>query len=71
MKTQAWAGPLEKIDAYRWRIPQSQGMRVPGLIFADEKLLEDIAEDQALQQVANVAHLPGIIKASMAMPDIH
>jgi tRNA-splicing ligase RtcB len=46
-------------------------MRVPGLIFASEKLLVDIALDQSLQQVANVAHLPGIVKASMAMPDIH
>ena len=68
-----WTGPLEKIDDYRWRIPQSyeRGMRVDGLIFADEKLLADVQEGQALQQVANVAHLPGILKASMAMPDIH
>ncbi|PIQ83633.1 MAG: RNA-splicing ligase RtcB [Candidatus Omnitrophica bacterium CG11_big_fil_rev_8_21_14_0_20_63_9] len=46
-------------------------MRVPGLIFTSEKLLQDVAADQSLQQVANVAHLPGIVKASMAMPDIH
>jgi len=73
MKDRAWTGPLEKVDDWRWRIPESsqQGMRVPGLIFADEKLLGDIKTDQALQQVANVAHLPGIVKASMAMPDIH
>jgi len=64
---------LEKIDDNRWQIPTSyaRGMRVPGLIFADEKLLSDIKADQSLQQVANVAHLPGIVKASMAMPDIH
>lgn len=70
---QRWDGPLERIDAYRWRIPTSydSGMRVPGLIFADEKLLKDIQHDQALQQVANVAHLPGIVNASLAMPDIH
>jgi len=70
---QAWEGPLEKIDDYRWRIPQSydRGMRVPGLIFASEKLLKDIVKDQSLQQVVNVAHLPGIVKASLAMPDIH
>ncbi|MBI2105013.1 MAG: RtcB family protein [Candidatus Omnitrophica bacterium] len=70
---QAWEGPLEKIDDYRWRIPQSydRGMRVPGLIFASEKLLKDIVKDQSLQQVANVAHLPGIVNASLAMPDIH
>ncbi|MBI3010920.1 MAG: RtcB family protein [Candidatus Omnitrophica bacterium] len=73
MKERRWTGPLEKIDDYRWRIPQSYspGMQVPGIIFSDEKLLRDIKEDQSLQQVANVAHLPGIVKASMAMPDIH
>ncbi len=69
----AWQGPLEKVDDYRWRIPRSYkpGMRVPGLVFADEKLLKDIRSDKALEQVANVAFLPGIVEASMAMPDIH
>ena len=73
MKARAWQGPLEKIDDYRWRIPASYepGMRVPGIIFADEKLLKDIMHDQALQQVVNVAYLPGIVNASLAMPDIH
>jgi len=68
-----WQGTLEKIDDYRWRIPRSfmNGMRVPGLIYADEKLLKDIRHDKALQQVANVACLPGIMKYSLAMPDIH
>jgi len=68
-----WQGPLEKIDDYRWRIPKSYkpGMRVPGIIYADEKLLKDIRQDKAAEQVANVAFLPGIAKASMAMPDIH
>ena len=70
---QTWHGPLEKVDDYRWRIPMSYdpGMRVPGLIFADETLLKDIKHDQSLQQVTNVAHLPGIVRASLAMPDIH
>ncbi len=65
--------PLEKIDDYRWRIPKSYkpGMRVPGIIYADEKLLKDIRQDKAMDQVANVAFLPGIVKASLAMPDIH
>ncbi len=65
--------PLEKIDDFRWRIPRSykSGMRVPGIIYADEKLLKDIRQDKALEQVANVAFLPGIVKASLAMPDIH
>src|SRR3990167_7830202 len=64
---------LEKIDNYRWRIPKSYkpGMRVPGIIYADEKLLKDIYKDKALEQVANVAFLPGIVNASLAMPDIH
>ena len=87
---------LEKIDDYRWRIPKSykQGMRVPGLIYASEKLLESIYpvrdtvsevpggclrqpisngvyKDKALEQVANVAFLPGIVNNSLAMPDIH
>ncbi len=65
--------PLEKIDSFRWRIPVTykKGMRVPGLIFADEKILPKIKEDQSLEQVANVACLPGIVGHSLAMPDIH
>ena len=67
------AVPLEKIDDFRWRIPlrYKRGMRVPGIIYADEKLLKDIRQDKAAEQVANVAFLPGIVNASMAMPDIH
>jgi len=68
-----WTHILRKIDDYRWEIPQSYkpGMRVPGLIYADERMLRQIAEEQALEQVANVATLPGIVGASLAMPDIH
>src|SRR6266446_10849764 len=55
----------------RWRIPKSGGMLVDGLVFASEKLIVKAKEDRALEQVANVAHLPGIVGASMAMPDIH
>lgn len=64
---------LEKIDDYRWRIPRSYnpGMKVSGVIYADEKLLKDIFHDKALEQVANVAFLPGIVNYSLAMPDIH
>ena len=64
---------LEKIDDYRWRLPKSAraGMRVDGIIYADEKLLTDIRKDKALEQVANVAFLPGIVNASLAMPDLH
>ena len=66
-------GPLERVDACCWRIPKSykQGMRVDGLIFTDERLLEQLKQDQAPDQVANVAFLPGIQHASLAMPDIH
>ena len=65
--------PLQKIDEYRWRIPKSymRGMRVDGIVYANEKLLEQAKSEEALQQVANVAHLPGIIKHSLAMPDLH
>jgi tRNA-splicing ligase RtcB len=68
-----WQEILNKIDDYRWEIPQSykQGMLVPGLIFADELMLSHIWEEQVFQQVANVAFLPGIVEHSLAMPDIH
>ena len=65
--------PLRQLDDWRWEIPQDArpGMRVPGLIFASEALMQSLMKDKALEQVANVATLPGIVKASMAMPDIH
>ncbi len=68
-----WNGPLERIDEYRWRIPKSYmpGMRVDGIIYADEEMIGQIRSDRAAEQVANVAFLPGIVKASLAMPDIH
>jgi len=68
-----WRGILKQLDPYRWELPQEykEGMRVPGLIFASEKMLPDISSDQAVEQVANVAFLPGIVRASLAMPDIH
>ncbi|MFH1314154.1 MAG: RtcB family protein [Candidatus Eisenbacteria bacterium] len=62
---------LEKIDDYRWRIPRTGSMRVPGVIYSDEHLLKDIRMDESPKQVANVAHLPGIIDYSLAMPDMH
>ena len=64
---------LERIDKNRWRIPKSakEGMRVDGIIYASEELIPSIREDKAAEQVANVAFLPGIEKASLAMPDIH
>ncbi|MBI4279058.1 MAG: RtcB family protein [Armatimonadetes bacterium] len=68
-----WNRIIRKIDDYRWEIPQDYkpGMRVPGLVYADEAMLRQISEEQALEQVANVATLPGIVGRSLAMPDIH
>src|SRR5712672_1327555 len=73
MATGPYTGPFERVDETCVRIPKSYrpGMRVDGLIFADERLLEQIKKDQAPDQVANVAFLPGIQYASLAMPDIH
>jgi tRNA-splicing ligase RtcB len=62
---------LNKIDAYRWLIPREGKMRTDGLVYADERMMEDIKKDQSLQQVKNVAFLPGIVGSSLAMPDIH
>lgn len=73
MTKQGYHGPLEQIGPCVWRIPTSYkiGMRVEGRIFADDRLIEQIRNDQAPEQVANVAFLPGIQMASLAMPDIH
>src|SRR5581483_1982192 len=56
---------------YRFRIDRYGDMRVPGIVFASQKLLPDASVDHALEQVANVATLPGIVDASYAMPDMH
>ncbi|HOK22715.1 MAG TPA: RtcB family protein [Candidatus Hydrothermia bacterium] len=68
-----WEGRLEKVDNFRWMINKDykKCMNVPGIIYASEKLLESIKKDNAPEQVANVACLPGIEKYSIAMPDIH
>jgi tRNA-splicing ligase RtcB len=65
--------PLERVDANRWHIPMryNSAMRVPGMVYADGELIELMKEDNALQQVVNVASLPGIVGHSLAMPDIH
>ena len=62
---------IEKLDDYRYRLPKEGGMRVDGIVYADERMMRDIQKDESLQQVRNVAHLPGIVGASIAMPDIH
>ena len=73
MTKQGYHGPLERIDECLWRIPKTYkpGMLVEGRIFADDRLIDQIRADQAPEQVANVATLPGIQVASLAMPDIH
>ncbi len=63
--------PLEKIDETRWRVPKTGAMYVDGVVYADEALLPALEEDRSLEQVANVATLPGIVGHSLAMPDIH
>ncbi|RLF31241.1 MAG: RNA-splicing ligase RtcB [Thermoplasmata archaeon] len=73
-----WEGPLNKIDDYRWEIPKSYKgekgnlqMRTSAVIYASEKMIDEIKKDNAPEQVANVATLPGIVGKSLAMPDIH
>ena len=69
----SWFKVLKQIDDCRWELPQDYlpGMRVPALIFADRPMLEQMEGDQAIEQAANVATLPGIVGRSLAMPDIH
>ncbi|MEK6743649.1 MAG: RtcB family protein [Nitrospirota bacterium] len=61
---------LHKLTDYCWEIPQTGDMNVPGRIFASEKLIAEMDEKVA-EQIRNVACLPGIQIASMAMPDAH
>jgi tRNA-splicing ligase RtcB len=71
--TANWRAMLQRIDECRWEIPADYkpGMRVPARIYADEALLDIAGEEQALEQAANVATLPGIVWRSLAMPDVH
>lgn len=59
---------LKKIGKYEYELPKEKGMRVPGKIFISEKM---VIEEEALEQVANVAHLPGILKYSIGLTDMH
>ncbi len=71
--TKGFRGKMERLDEFRWRIPRTyqEGMSVDGIIYANEAMMAKIQSDNSPQQVANVACLPGIVKASLAMPDIH
>jgi tRNA-splicing ligase RtcB len=62
---------IKQIDEWRYLIPKSGKMRVPGLVFSSDQLMPTIKDDQSLLQVVNVATLPGIVNYSLAMPDIH
>ncbi len=62
---------LTRVSDVLWEIPATGGMRVPGRVFASDELIVKAQSDRALDQVSNVAHLPGIVGASFAMPDIH
>lgn len=62
---------LKQIDKYRWELPKTGSMRVPGIVYAIDKMIKGEQQNEPLKQVANVATLPGIIKASLAMPDMH
>lgn len=68
-----WSGLLNRIDDYRWEIPQSykKGMRTSTLVYADEAMINTIRQDNALEQAANIACMPGILGRALAMPDIH
>jgi tRNA-splicing ligase RtcB len=62
-----------QLEPFVWEVPVGTvpGMRVPGIVFGSEELIRKAVEDRAVEQVANVATLPGIVRASYAMPDIH
>jgi tRNA-splicing ligase RtcB len=64
---------IERVGPYLWRIPPDArpGMRVPALVVADEALMAQIRSEASLEQLANGATLPGIVRAALAMPDIH
>ena len=69
---------IQSIGSATWQLPRTGPMRVPGIVFADRASIEGLIADDtgdaqwsALQQVRNVAALPGIVKASVALPDIH
>jgi tRNA-splicing ligase RtcB len=62
---------LERVREHIWEIPQEGGMRVPARVLASERLLEEIKQDRTLRQLKDTAHLPGIRKYAICMPDGH
>ncbi len=63
--------PLERIDEFLWEVPRRGRMLVPGRVYVSAQRIDDLRRDKSLEQVANVACLPGIVGHSLAMPDIH
>ncbi|MFW3146789.1 MAG: RtcB family protein [Thermoplasmatota archaeon] len=68
-----WQGPLDRVDEFEYRIPKGyrKDMKVDGMVLTSERMMEHLRSDQACEQVANVATLPGLVGSSMAMPDVH
>jgi tRNA-splicing ligase RtcB len=62
---------IKRIDDYRWQLEPFGRMRVPGIVYTSAGMLDQLRQEEALKQVANVATLPGILNAALAMPDIH
>ena len=64
---------LKQIGPYRYLVPKDfqKGMKIEGLIFASDELIGAIEHDETIQQIANVATLPGMVGRSLAMPDAH
>ena len=62
---------LQRVGEVEYRLEQRDSMNAPGTVFANASMIEQIDQDNCLEQVANVACLPGIVEASLAMPDIH
>jgi tRNA-splicing ligase RtcB len=62
---------IKRIDDYRWQVEPFGRMRVPGIVYTSARMLDQVRHEEALNQVANVATMPGILKAALAMPDIH
>ena len=62
---------LRQVGEVMWELPASGAMRVPGRVFADAELLDAIGADGSLEQLRNVATLPGVVDAVLAMPDVH
>ena len=61
---------FERTSEFRWLLPATGAMRVPAILFADEELLAAM-DDKVAEQISNVATLPGIVEAALAMPDAH